>query len=64
MCFDCSALPLSSGGVCYVTFREERLQRMKPAGETGSDLQVQPLWEAHVLLAAAPRVQVWYPNTH
>ena len=60
MCFDCCALALSSGGVCYVTLREERLRRTKAAGETGADLQVPPPWEARVLLAARVR----YPNTH
>lgn len=38
---------------CYVTLKEERFQRKKAAGETGPDLQVQPLWEDGLLSAAA-----------
>lgn len=58
MYFDCSPLSRPVEEFRYVTSREERLQRKKPAGETGSDLQVQPLWEDRLLLAASPCVQV------
>lgn len=60
MYFDCAPLSLSLSGPveesCYVTPTEERLQRKKAAGETGPDLQVQPLWEDGLLSAAAPYV--------
>lgn len=50
--FDCCPLSRPVEELRYVTSREERLQRKKPVGETGSDLQVQPLWEDRLLLAA------------
>lgn len=60
-----TALRSLSGPVeesCYVTPTGERLQRKKAAGETGPDLQVQPLWEDGLLSAAAPCVRIRYQN--